>query len=288
VNYQEQYEDPLLQQLADEYQIQVYGQKVFRDGMSYPIGAAFVQETTVFREFGPLAGNTMRLAYQISPRIGDSLSQQTVDGDVRYYKRLAGSGLLAFRARGFKSWGDYPNFFFFGGNSELRGYDYLAFAGNEGYFANVELRFPLVNAMATPIGILGGVRGVFFFGLGGAHYEGDPYSFATSKAEQYRPIIDYTFDPVIGSCPFTDRRSPSMVSDFATAARRTGSASRRSRSASPSTSTGRGGRCSTGSGRTRSSTSREAPTRSASRGSRSGSATTSSRPSSNSTRPARH
>ena len=37
----------------------------------------------------------------------------------------ARSGLLALRARGFKSWGDAPDFMYFGGNSEMRGYEYL-------------------------------------------------------------------------------------------------------------------------------------------------------------------
>ena len=201
VNYKEQYDDPVLQQLADEYQIAQYGQTIFRDGTALPLGAAFVQETTVFREFGPLSGNTMRVAYEISPKVGDTLSRQSVDADLRYYKRLAGTGLLAFRAKGFKSWGDYPDFFFFGGNSELRGFQYLEFAGHQGFFANAELRFPLVNAMATPIGILGGIRGVFFFGMGAARYNDEPFTFSTSKAEQVRPIVDYSFDPITGFLP---------------------------------------------------------------------------------------
>ncbi len=35
-------------------------------------------------------------------------------------------------------------------------------------FANAELRFPLIEAALTPIGVIGGVRGVFFAGIGGA------------------------------------------------------------------------------------------------------------------------
>ena len=73
-----------------------------------PLGAAFVQETTVFREFGPLKGSTMRLGYDYSPPIGNFLSRQTFDGDARYYLRLGGTGLLAMRLRGFKSTGEYP------------------------------------------------------------------------------------------------------------------------------------------------------------------------------------
>ncbi len=132
-----------------------------------PFGVAFVQETTVFREYGPLAGNTVRVGYEYAPSWGDLLSRQTVDVDARYYMRLGTNGVLALRARGFKSWGEFPGYLYFGGNSELRGYDYLEFLGNKAFFANAELRFPLIEAALTPIGVIGGLRGVFFFNFGG-------------------------------------------------------------------------------------------------------------------------
>ena len=81
----------------------------------------------------------------------------------------------------------------------MRGYDYLQFAGNQGFFANVELRFPLVEAFLTPIGVLGGIRGVAFFNVGGAQFEGYDYNFSTTKDQQYTPIIDYTYDPATGA-----------------------------------------------------------------------------------------
>jgi len=61
VQLNEEYNDPGLQEIAQQYQQQAYGQSVFNSGTLVPLGLAFVQETTVFREFGPLAGNTMRL-----------------------------------------------------------------------------------------------------------------------------------------------------------------------------------------------------------------------------------
>jgi hypothetical protein len=202
VNYNEQFDDPLLEQISNEYQDATFGTRVFRSGTSVPIGVAFVQETTVFREFGPLAGNTMRIAYESSPKVGNMLSRQTVDADVRYYKRLGGTGLLALRGRGFKSWGEYPDFFYFGGNSEMRGYQYLEFVGDQGFFANAELRFPLIQAMLTPIGVLGGVRGTFFFNLGGANFDSQgAFQPWTSTSQQYQPIIGFQFNPIVGVEP---------------------------------------------------------------------------------------
>src|SRR6185436_12414481 len=153
--YQETFNDPLVQQASNDYQEEVYGQPLFNNGNMMPFGVAFVQETTIFREFGPLSGSTMRLSYEVAPKISGMLSRQTFDGDARKYFRLAANGLLALRARGFKSTGDNPDFTYFGGNSELRGYEYLQFVGQNAFFANAELRFPLIEAMATPIGILG-------------------------------------------------------------------------------------------------------------------------------------
>jgi len=52
----------------------------------------------------------------------------------------------------------------------MRGYEYLQFIGQEAFFANAELRFPLIEAMLTPLGVLGGIRGVFFANLGAAGF----------------------------------------------------------------------------------------------------------------------
>jgi outer membrane protein assembly factor BamA len=196
LNYDEEFTDPAVEDEARRFQEQNFGTQLFRHGTAVPFGVAFVQETTVFREFGPLAGNTMRLAYEFAPKIGDTLSRQTFDGDVRYYLRLGGSGLLALRARGFKSFGDFPDFTYFGGNSEMRGYEYLEFIGHNAFFGNAELRFPLIEAMLTPVGVLGGVRGVAFFNVGGASFNDQltRFKFSTSSAETFVPIIRYDVD----------------------------------------------------------------------------------------------
>ena len=193
----EEYNDPGVQQAANDYQQQLYGANVFRNGTLVPFGVSFVQETTVFREFGPLAGSTFRAAYDVAPKIGNTLSRQTFDIEARHYLRLGGSGLLATRIKGFKSTGDYPDFWYFGGNYDLRGYDYLEFAGQNAVVANAELRFPLIEAALTPIGVIGGIRGVFFAGIGGAWFNNQPssdpctssgYKFYTSSTETCRAI----------------------------------------------------------------------------------------------------
>ena len=280
VQYKEEFSDAGVRSLfAAVQQIDNYGTVVFNNGTLVPLSLTLVQEDTVFREFGPLAGSTMRLSYEVAPKIGNTLQRQVVDGDIRWYQRLGGSGLLALRLKGFQSWGDNPDFFFYGGNSEMRGYEYLEFAGHEGGFANAELRFPLIEAMLTPIGVLGGIRGVFFANIGGSHFNGQPFKFATSGDERFRPLRECRLrDRSDASvCRSTARNRPSPASVCATAAPRMASASRASCSGSRSTSTSRGARCSTRIGKTRSSPAWAAAARSASRSSRCGSATTFSR-----------
>jgi hypothetical protein len=190
VQYNEQFDDPALEFEANQYQMETYGRTLFNNGNMMPLGATFIQETTVFREFGPLAGSTMRVNYEVAPNLGDStLSRQTIDVDARKYFRLGGSGLLALRARGFKSWGENPGFYYFGGNSEMRGYDYLSFVGQDAFHLNAELRFPLIEAMATPIGILGGIRGTFFANLGAAGFDTDPLEVYRNDTTIERPLL---------------------------------------------------------------------------------------------------
>ena len=195
LQYKQAYGEPVLQQAADEYQRARYGRTLFSSGQFMPIGLAYVQETTVFREYGPLAGNTVRIGYEYAPSWGDMLSRQTAEVDARYYMRLGTNGVFAVRARGFKSWGEFPGYLYFGGNSELRGYNYLEFLGNKAFFGNAELRFPLIEAALTPIGVIGGLRGVFFFNFGGAGYEGIPMKVATSKPTSYTPLLGFIADP---------------------------------------------------------------------------------------------
>jgi hypothetical protein len=198
INYDEEFQNAELEQFANEYQEQLYGTTVFRNGTFMPLGIYFTQETTIFREYGPLAGNTVRIGYEVAPAIGDLLSRQTVDVDARYYLRLGTNGVLALRGRGFKSWGDFPDFIFFGGNSELRGYEYLEFLGQRAFFTNAELRFPLINAMATPLGVLGGIRGVLFAGLGASGLNDAPFKVWETSDVVYPVIIGFQQDPLTG------------------------------------------------------------------------------------------
>jgi hypothetical protein len=194
VKLSEQFQDPNAQAIAQQ-QAQLLGLPfVLNSGTLAPFAVNLVQETTRFAEFGPLEGSTFLIGYEIAPKFGGLLSRSTVEVDLRKYLRLGSTSVvLATRARGFRSTGDNPGIFYFGGNMELRGYPYLSFAGNQGFFANAELRFPIIDIAKTPIGLVGPLRGAFFFGVGGASFKGQPYRFATSQAG-----TSFVNDPVFG------------------------------------------------------------------------------------------
>ena len=213
-NFNETYDNPALQAESEQFQQEQFGTNIFNNGSYLPLGVALVQETSVFRQYGPLSGSTFRLGYEFAPPAGDAfLSRQTVDVDARKYFRIGENGVFAVRGRGFKSWGGFPDFTFFGGNSEMRGYDYLEFLGHKVFFGNAELRFPLIEAMATPIGVLGGVRGAFFFNLGMAGFEGEPLNPWSSNQEVFRGVESFVFNPDL-QAPQEVFGDPTIVDGF--------------------------------------------------------------------------
>jgi len=153
-----------------------YGQ--FFNGMAMPLELALVSETTRFANYGPNMGHTFKLG--ISKYFGlfsDSLDAYTLEGDFRKYLRIDNQSLLAFRLSGFYSGGTNPLLFWSGGNNTLRAADFRSLIGNKGFFFNAEFRFPLITAALTPIGVIGPIRGVFFFDLGALWFNDQPFVF---------------------------------------------------------------------------------------------------------------
>jgi hypothetical protein len=199
LQFSQRYDDPNLQAAADQFQQDRYGRSLFADGKLLPLGIAYVRETTVFREYGPLSGHTLRVGYEYAPNMSGFISRQTADVDARKYIRLATNGVLAFRFRGLKSWGEYPSYLYSGGNSELRGYEYLEFIGSKAFFANAELRFPLIEAALTPLGVIGGLRAVMFANLGASQFAQNKLQVFTREPSVEQPILDYVQDFVTGA-----------------------------------------------------------------------------------------
>ena len=140
-----------------------------------PLGVRYVQETTVLREFGPVSGNTVMLGYTYAPGAGGLLSRQTVDVDARYYLRLAESGGARVPGPAPSGAGaSSPTSRSSAATPRCAATTTWSSSATSRSNANAELRFPLIEAMLTPIGVLGGIRGTFFFNFGVAGLAGQP------------------------------------------------------------------------------------------------------------------
>lgn len=153
-----------------------YGQ--FFDGIATPLTFSVVGETTRYSNFGPLSGSTFKFTVEKYLKLGDKfMDSWSASGDIRQYLRLDNLTLLAFRATAFTSGGKNPQLIWSGGNNSIRAVDFRRMVGNNYFQFNAELRFSLVQAMLTPIGVMGPVRGVFFFDLGGMWFKDQPFRF---------------------------------------------------------------------------------------------------------------
>ncbi len=166
----------------DPYLIRKYGSSDYRyfwNGNVLSFSLSLVGETTHFSPYyGPRAGHTFRLSVsQALPVAQGFFSNTTLQADLRKYVHLGGDALLAFRFEGWMGRGRNPYLFYYGGNNQVRSAYFYSLASTEGWFANAELRLPLINFASTIIGPLGPVRGVFFFDLTRSRLNGQPAKF---------------------------------------------------------------------------------------------------------------
>jgi Tol biopolymer transport system component len=130
-------------------------------------------DNTHFRSFGPISGRRYNLVtqYAYDTQNGGTLSGDVIL-DVRNYRQITQRSLFASRIWGAFSDGNQPNFYYFGGLNTLRGYDYNSIVGSTAFYANFELRFPIVDRIDTPINLnFRDIRAHFFFDIGGAYFE---------------------------------------------------------------------------------------------------------------------
>jgi hypothetical protein len=181
VRYAEEFLDPSLAAPGS------YG--FFWNGNVASAGLSLTGETTRFRyPFGPVAGSTFRVSVSQSLPVADSFFRNTnLTVDLRRYVYLGMDSLFAFRLRGFASRGRDPFVTYFGGNNQVRSVEYLNMAATEGWFANAELRVPLVSAAATLLGTIGPVRGTLFFDLSRSKLKGYPAQYFVYGDPSGRP-----------------------------------------------------------------------------------------------------
>ena len=174
----------------------------------------------MFREFGPLSGSTMRLGYEVAPPSGSLLGAS----DVRCRRAL-----LPATRRHRACWRCAPAASRAGARRRTSSTSAAtprcaatttsSSSARTSSFANAELRFPLIEAMLTPLGVLGGIRGVFFANMGGGYFRArHDYKFCTSNSRDRtrRSSATRTRSPVI---PRSSHGQPIEISGLPAAGR---------------------------------------------------------------------
>jgi outer membrane protein assembly factor BamA len=148
------------------------------NGDSLSASAAVTGETTRFEAFGPASGATFRVALDWALPVSEKfLRHLSVEADLRQYVDLGSDVLAAFRFRGFASFGRDPFLRSYGGNNQVRSACFSGIQGTRYWYANAEIRFPLVHSASTIAGASGPLRGVLFFDVTQRRIRDDPDIF---------------------------------------------------------------------------------------------------------------
>jgi len=153
-----------------------YGQ--YFTGYAVPITLSLVGDSIYFSNYSPNRGQTFKISYSKYIGISDDfIDAYTTALDYRKYIRLGANTSIAFRVNGFYSNGKHPLLYWTGGGNTIRSSEFNTIIGTRVFFVNLELRFPIIHLAATPLGLIGPVKGVFFFDTGGAWFKEQNYSF---------------------------------------------------------------------------------------------------------------
>lgn len=152
---------------------------------------ALVGDSTVFAPWGPVSGRRWRLDafYAYDTDEGGAVTS-SLDIDFRQYVPMTRRSNLAFRIFAGRVDGNNPSPLIFGGLDDLRGFDFRSLAGTSAFFTNFEVRFPLIDVLATPILAFQGIRGVVFLDIGAAWFdEFETFQFYNSDLDRLEDAI---------------------------------------------------------------------------------------------------
>jgi outer membrane protein assembly factor BamA len=132
--------------------------------------AAYVNDTVLYGYYGPVSGSRYYLyATPAVPVFPKGLSYLTLAADWRRYWQIAPEYEFATRIEGLRSTGRDRQVFELGGYSSIRGYEDFSILGSNAAFANLEFRFPFINALGVvgplPLGFFN-LRGAAFADVG--------------------------------------------------------------------------------------------------------------------------
>jgi len=151
--------------------VNIPGGEPRRDDFPF-IQASFVGDSIVYTQYGPHTGRAYRFTADYAPDLdGSGTLTSAFQLEYREYIPLGRRVNIALRGFGYTSSGNAPSPTYFGGLDTVRGFEFRSLAGNNGFYTNFELRFPLVDVLGLPFGAIRGIRGHFFLDVGGAWFD---------------------------------------------------------------------------------------------------------------------
>jgi Tol biopolymer transport system component len=149
--------------------------------------ASFTGDSAVETRWGPIDGGRYQIStqYGYDTKRGGTLTW-TSQVDFRRYLQVSARSNLAARVFMGVSQGNFPSYFYLGGFDTLRGYDFRSIVGDRAFSVNLEYRFPLLDALISPVFDFRGIRGRVFLDVGGAWFNSLGQGFRFWDAKNHR------------------------------------------------------------------------------------------------------
>lgn len=154
----------------------------------YPfLQTSLIGDSAVFTQHGPVSGRRWRLdaVYAFDQDAGGALYTQ-YELDIRQYLEVSERSNMALRLYAGYAGGNEPIPLYFGGLDDLRGVAFRSMVGDRAFFTNIEYRFPLIDALVTPVLNFRSIRGRVFLDVGGAWFDAFGQDFQFWNSEENR------------------------------------------------------------------------------------------------------
>jgi hypothetical protein len=139
----------------------------------YPqIEGSLVGDTALFSSWGAVTGRRWRIGASWAPDTdGSGTLTSAATLDFRQFVPITRRMQVAYRLFAAASDGNFATPVYFGGLDTVRGFPFRSLIGDRAFFQNLEIRFPLIDYLATPIVSFQGIRGVVFVDVAGAWFD---------------------------------------------------------------------------------------------------------------------
>lgn len=136
------------------------------------VSATLTGDSALFAPWGGVTGRQWSLGASWAPDTSESGTlTSTLSLEYRQYLPVTRRIQLAYRFFGSFSEGNFSTPIYFGGLDTVRGFRFRSLVGDQAFFQNIEIRFPLIDYLATPVFSFQGIRGVFFLDVAGAWFD---------------------------------------------------------------------------------------------------------------------